>query len=337
MAVPRVFISSTCYDLKYIRENLKYFIRRLGYDPVLSEEGSVFFDPTLHTQDACLAEVPNCQMFVLIIGGRFGSRFKMEAHSITNAEYKKATELKIPVFALVEQAVYNDSFVYAQNKDNAGIDAGRIKYPSVDSVHIFDFIDEVKKQAVNNAIVPFRDFSDIESYLLQQWAAMVFAFLNRQNEQARVADTLAVMREMNERVEMLSRQILRSVGTDEAKLTADLYDIMLSYEVVRDLSFLRSRPTPQVILRNVDLDTCLKELALNLEIEDTKEYSIGSSKTISRPRYESNVQLYLQLRAELLETLKRHNWRLEDYLNPAKTPELPNPPAPEHAATSPKG
>ena len=38
MAVPRVFVSSTCYDLKYIRENLKYFIRSLGYEPVLSEE-----------------------------------------------------------------------------------------------------------------------------------------------------------------------------------------------------------------------------------------------------------------------------------------------------------
>lgn len=37
MAVPRVFVSSTWYDLKYIRENLKYFIRGLGYEPVLAE------------------------------------------------------------------------------------------------------------------------------------------------------------------------------------------------------------------------------------------------------------------------------------------------------------
>ena len=60
MPVPRVFVSSTCYDLKYIRENLKSFIRSLGYDPILSEEGSVFYDPSLHAQDACLAEVPAC-------------------------------------------------------------------------------------------------------------------------------------------------------------------------------------------------------------------------------------------------------------------------------------
>ena len=95
MAFPRVFVSSTCYDLKYIRENLKYFIRRLGYEPVLSEEGSVFFDPNLHTHDACIAEVPNCHMFVVIIGGRFGAQFKGETHSITNAEYREAVRLKI--------------------------------------------------------------------------------------------------------------------------------------------------------------------------------------------------------------------------------------------------
>jgi hypothetical protein len=69
VANPRVFISSTCYDLRYIRENLKYFVRTLGYDPVLSEEGSIFYDPKTHVQDALLLEIPNCQLFVLIIGG----------------------------------------------------------------------------------------------------------------------------------------------------------------------------------------------------------------------------------------------------------------------------
>lgn len=322
MAMPRVFVSSTCYDLKYIRENLKYFIRRLGYEPVLSEEGSVFFDPTLHTQDACLAEVPNCQMFVLIIGGRHGSSFKSAGHSITNAEYKKATELRIPVFALVEQAVHNDSFVYAQNKDNKGIDASRIRYPSVDSIQIFNFIDEVKTQAVNNAIVPFRDFSDIESYLLQQWAAMMSAFLNRQNEQARVADTLSVMREMNERIEMLSRQILRSVGTDEAKVTAELYDLMLTFEVVRDFSWMHARLTPQLILQHSELPQLLKTLGMTIKIEETKEYSMTGG-TMSRPRYDRNVKEYPILRTKMIEALSKHHWTIEDYVKRSPSPEQP--------------
>lgn len=112
MAIPRVFISSTCYDLKYIRENLKYFIRTLGYEPVLSEEGSVYYDPTLDTQDSCLREIPSCQLFVLMIGGRFGGAYKDTEDSITNNEYREAVKSKIPVFALVDNSVLSDfSFI----------------------------------------------------------------------------------------------------------------------------------------------------------------------------------------------------------------------------------
>ena len=81
MAAPRVFVSSTCYDLRYIRENLRFFIPTLGYEPVLSEQGGVFYDPALHVQDACLAVVPTCQLFIRIVGGRFGSQYKSHTTS----------------------------------------------------------------------------------------------------------------------------------------------------------------------------------------------------------------------------------------------------------------
>ena len=88
MAIPRVFISSTCYDLKYIRENLKFFVKTIGYEPVLSEDGDVFYNPTGHTHESCLSEVVTCQIFVLIIGGRYGGKYKESEKSITNMEYE---------------------------------------------------------------------------------------------------------------------------------------------------------------------------------------------------------------------------------------------------------
>ena len=39
MAKPRVFISSTFYDLRQIRVELDKFIEGLGYEPVRNEEG----------------------------------------------------------------------------------------------------------------------------------------------------------------------------------------------------------------------------------------------------------------------------------------------------------
>src|ERR1700688_2704352 len=105
MPAPRIFISSTCYDLRHIRENLKFFVRALGYEPILSEEGAIFYDPHMHAQEACITEVPSCQVLVLIIGGRYGSIFRNSSSSVTNEEYKSAVKARIPIFALVERGV----------------------------------------------------------------------------------------------------------------------------------------------------------------------------------------------------------------------------------------
>ncbi|MNJ26431.1 hypothetical protein D3C77_209140 [compost metagenome] len=186
MAIPRVFISSTCYDLKYIRENLKYFIKTIGYEPVLSDEGDVYYNPVVHTHDACLKEVETCQIFILIIGGRYGGKFIGNETSITNNEYKTAIKKNIPIFALVEQGVYSEHLVFSTNKKTSADIADKIKHPSVDNIKIFDFVDEVRKEIRNNAIYSFRDFSDIELYLKKQWAGMMYDFItNRADDDSR--------------------------------------------------------------------------------------------------------------------------------------------------------
>lgn len=48
MARPRIFISSTYYDLKYIRGGLEAFVRQMGYDPILFEKGDI---PFRHVED----------------------------------------------------------------------------------------------------------------------------------------------------------------------------------------------------------------------------------------------------------------------------------------------
>jgi hypothetical protein len=315
MAIPRVFVSSTCYDLKYIRENLRYFINTLGYEPVLSEEGAVYYDPTLDTQDSCLREIPSCQMLVLIIGGRFGEAYKDTEKSITNYEYSEAVKSKIPVFALVDNSVLSEYFVYQKNKANPKIDEKKIDYPSVDSPRIFNFIEEVRTNSVNNALNPFSDFADIESYLRQQWAGMMFSFLTRQNEDRRVADTLSALTQISEKVEFLSTQILDSIGTEEAKLLSEFYDVMVGYECFRDLTFWGLKPTPKDILRNETFRGCALSLGLEPEVEDEDFESIGGDGTISRSKFDGDSTQYHDLRKGMLNILSRHNITLEDFLN----------------------
>ena len=41
MAKPRVFISSTFYDLKQVKADLNMFIDSLGYETIRNEEGDI--------------------------------------------------------------------------------------------------------------------------------------------------------------------------------------------------------------------------------------------------------------------------------------------------------
>lgn len=305
-------MASTCYDLKYIRGNLQYFIRNLGYDPVLSEAGDVFYDPKKHTHESCVSEVTTCQLFVLIIGGRFGGAYKHSEKSITNAEYEQAVAHHVPVFTLVEQSVHAEHHVYIKNRDNSKINAKAIKYPAADSTKIFDFIDEVRKASFNNAIQPFQDFADIESYLRKQWAGLVFSFLSRQAEEDRVTDVMSHIARMSEKIEFISQQILKSVGSAEARLLASLYDTMLGHESVRVLLGTHHKPSPLHILTYETLDDCAKAIGNPFVETDTKEkMSWSSTGEINSKFFPGYRDDYKSLRAELLGAVNRAGMKPE--------------------------
>lgn len=314
MPTPRVFISSTFYDLKYIRENLKFFVRSLGYEPIMSEEGSVYFNPSLNVMDACLAEIPSCQILVLIIGGRFGGQYRETDTSITNAEYKEAISLKIPIFALIEQSVLNQYNVYKSNKMNLEIDEKKIVYPAVDSPKIFNFIEEVREKTVNNSLVPFNDFEDIQTYLKQQWASMMYYFLLSENESRRVGSMLKSLSSATEKIEFMSERLVQTFASKATKLNLEFYDHMLSYEVIRDLTLWGFRPNPKSILEHETLNSYCNNQII---IEDDEGFSIyhgGPPYKASKSKVKKITEQYLQLRGEFLKRLKKEKITIEKFL-----------------------
>jgi hypothetical protein len=319
MPAPRVFVSSTCYDLRYIRENLRSFVRGLGYEPVLSEDGAVFYDPSVHVQDACLVEVPSCQMMVLIIGGRYGSQFKETEKSITNAEYLEAVKAKIPVFALVERPVYEQYRLFLSNKSNTAIDAAKITYPNTDSVKIFEFIEEVQTQSSNNALVPFSDFEEMQAYLKQQWASMLFRFLTNEGEAKRVGETLASLSAATANIEFLTRQVVRSVGDPVARAAVEFYDYLIGFEVVRDLAIWNLSPSPKAIVIHATLDDFCKNQITPADDDDddygdtTLTYG-GPPYRLGTARYASNKKQYATIRGELLRRLQEKGITIEQFV-----------------------
>ena len=143
----------------------------------------------------------------------------------------------------------------------------------------------------------------------------MFDFLSTRNEERRVADTLSTLAEMNARIEMLSKQILVSVGTEDAKIDAALYEELIASEAIRDLAFWKVRPTPVHVLVNATFRACAKSMGANFAIEEDKEYSLGGDKTISRPRFVGDSNEYKRLRQRLIEILKASGMTPESYLS----------------------
>lgn len=172
MARPRVFISSTYYDLKQTRENLDQFLTGLGYDTVRNEHGDIPYGNKEELEKYCYKEVNNIDIFVSIIGGRFGSEAKDSEWSISNEELRTAINRGKQVYIFIEKSVDNEYETYLLNKDNAST-----KYKYVDNVKIYQFLEEIHKLTTNNNIKTFDSSSEIQDYLKEQFAGLFQSFL----------------------------------------------------------------------------------------------------------------------------------------------------------------
>lgn len=175
MARPRVFISSTFYDLKQVRADLDSFINSLGYDTVRNEEGDIPYGKDEALEEYCYKEISNIDILVCILGGRFGSESRGEENiSITQKELKKAISLGKQVYIFIDQNVLSEFETYLLNKEKD------IKYRYVDNKKIYEFIEEVKGLGVNNVIKGFGTASDIVRFLKEQFAGLFQRFLEQQ-------------------------------------------------------------------------------------------------------------------------------------------------------------
>lgn len=164
---PSIFVSSTCYDLKQIRQDIREFIEEdLGYEAILSEYDSFPIDPDRDTINNCLRVVEQrADIMVLIIGNRYGYITDRGEKSITNLEYLRAKAKGIPIFVFIDQKINNMLTVWQKNKE---MDFSSI----VDSNKIFEFVEKVKDKD-SNWVHEFNTGKDIIKCLRKQLAYLV--------------------------------------------------------------------------------------------------------------------------------------------------------------------
>ncbi|MFC7345963.1 DUF4062 domain-containing protein [Chryseobacterium zhengzhouense] len=182
MAKPRVFISSTFYDLRHIRTDVEHFVIEMGYEPIRNENGDIPYGASQHLEEYCYNEVVEVDILVGIIGGRYGSQSKDQQYSITQTEIKTAFAEGKQVYIFIEKNVLSEYYTYSLNKGE------NIKFAHADNVKVYEFIEEIYSVPGGIIIAPFENVLDITRYLKSQWAGLFRDMLRSRSEEKKLSD-----------------------------------------------------------------------------------------------------------------------------------------------------
>lgn len=258
---PRIFISSTFYDLKYIREDLANFVRSYDYEPVLFEDGDIGYTPGKNLDFSCYESMRNSDMVILIIGGEYGSaasgerkdEFK-EYMSITRNEFRTAVESGIPIFVMIDKKVMAEYEVYEANYNAIEKENMKMTFPTTKNINVFRFIKEIKG-IVTLPIQEFERSADIKGFISKQWADMFknyLGLLRNEKENKRIEDSVNEMKLLIQKMDIM----LNSVGKNVlSKENSDEYDSVVNQQYVMFLC--------NVLAYTYKLELPLKEFSYN--------------------------------------------------------------------------
>lgn len=219
MAKPRIFISSTFFDLRQVRADLDRFVKDLGYDTVRNETGGIPYGRDQKLEEYCYKEISEIDILVGIVGGRFGSEAERGNYSITQVEIKTAIEQNKQVYIFIEKNVLAEFQTYLINKENE-----TTKYRFVEDKKIYKFIEEIYALPKNNIVHPFETALDITFFLREQWAGLFRDLLHQQTKKVEYDNISQKVNELNEVSSTLQtylENVLKSV-TKEEKVTENL-------------------------------------------------------------------------------------------------------------------
>lgn len=228
---PRVFISSTFYDLKYVREELGSFVSRYGFQPLRSEVGDIGYEHGQALDESCYKAMRHSDLAILIIGGRYGSPTSMDKDkvdkfdeyiSVTRQEFNTAVNNNIPIFIFVEDGVLAEYRIYQKNKDKFKETADLLSFVSVDHINVLRFIDSIYNLSTY-AVNSFKTVDDIKTHLTKQWADMFWKYLRELQDSSKkehlspaVNEIYCTIQSMQKMVQKIGENIIGN-STEEYK------------------------------------------------------------------------------------------------------------------------
>jgi hypothetical protein len=288
-----VFIASTFYDLRDLRGSLEAFVRRLGMEPVLAERGSVTYEADEHLDKSCYREVERCDILVLIIGGRYGSRASESDkaqptdaayESVTKSELKTALGKRIPVYILLKQDVQAEYRVWQRNR------SAKVEWAATSDPEVFSFLEWIEALPIPRPVQAFTDASGVEEWLEEQWLGYFKLLLGERGEREQLRSMAAGLEEMREINETLKRYlelvVAQSASTEGDQLIKNERDRLIRAKLENALRVnqfaqgFRDKGLPPD-----DIVDCIREAKSFTDLAD--RLTVGSAQDIQLQIYRS--------------------------------------------------
>lgn len=229
---PKVFISSTYYDLKYIREDLDQFVRGYRFETILFENGDIGYEPGKPLDESCYHYISKSDMVILVVGGLYGSPATGEQQdefneymSITRKEFQAAKDADIPIFVFIDSDVDAEYSVYQKNYESIENQKISIAFNATKNVNVFRFIRSIRRYP-NVVINTFKKSSDIKEYLANQWAGYFLNYLELRRENKRnkeIEDSLGLLKRKIDQINLMIDEVGKKLLTERE--TGDYEDI----------------------------------------------------------------------------------------------------------------
>lgn len=177
----RVFISSTCYDLIDLRDELKHLLEDAGLQPVMSDDVD-HFDVSGRTDsiETCLANVRSSDAFICVLSQRYGPSLGSAGYpdiSATHLEYKEAKESGLPIHLFVRDRLEAEYSLSKKHKTTHGsLDGFQTRWVPKGNWGIFEFLDQhatlAKGSSATNWYTLFSTSIDLKDRVQRQLAKL---------------------------------------------------------------------------------------------------------------------------------------------------------------------
>lgn len=174
-------------DLHHLRDAVRDTIQEFHYTPRMSEYGDLGYLPSISAIDSCYQAIKECQLFILIIGKKYGNPDK-NLLSVTHNEFRTAKELKLPIICLIDQEVSTFKQVFDANPKK------KTRYPGMDNPEMtFSLINEFSSYSENNGYLIYKTIFDARDNLKNQLAHIFCDLLLKKYDPIRsdIKDVLA--------------------------------------------------------------------------------------------------------------------------------------------------